>query len=690
MPTLVIAEKNDAAKRIASILSERDFKQFSIDHVPVYHFERNGIEHYTVGLRGHILSLDYPKRFARWHSEDLAALVWAEPERKVAVKHIASALETLAGRCSSVIIATDYDREGELIGVEALWIFLRKTPDAEVKRAKFSAFTKSEVEEAFASLTEVDHALAKAAEARQLIDLAWGAALTRFMSLATGQYGRDFLSVGRVQSPTLALIVKREKEIEGFVPKPYWELVAELSNAGALTAKHEKGVFWDKPAVDDLLSKLTGAKEAVVRSVEIEERREHPPSPFNTTLFLSEASRLGISAPAAMAIAEKLYIAGHISYPRTDNTVYPPSLRIEAVLRELERSPFKAEVSRLLKDRRPYPTRGKVEATDHPPIYPVSAASKKAVKGDAWRIYELVVRRFLATLAPDAVVEDTHVRIEIAGEVFTAQGRRHLSKGWYDYYPYYSPRETHLPPVSVSEVLRVLKIWAEEGETKPPRRFTHGTLVQEMERLGLGTKSTRHEILQKLFERRYVEGGALRATKSGIAVAEALGEGAEQITKPMMTARLEEEMTKIAEGKKDMEGVVAESQQMLSSALAALESRRGEISESVRTALYEQKMLGKCPRCGGDLLVRISKKGKRFVGCSRYPHCDVTYPLPQRGLVVPTTEVCAHCAAPIIKLVNKGRRPRRLCLNMECGEDRGKDGAQMEHQRSSRTPDRRI
>ena len=209
-----------------------------------------------------------------------------------------------------------------------------------------------------------------------------------------------------------------------------------------------------------------------------------------------------------------------------------------------------------------------------------------------------------------------------------------------------------------------------ENKTRPPNRYSQGNLIQEMERLGLGTKSTRHEIVQKLIERRYVEGNPLRATGSGIAVVNALETSAEHITQHEMTALLEEEMTRIAEGKKELDVVVTESQEILSKALVALESNKAQIRDSVRGALAAQKRIGKCPSCGSDLVVRWSKRKKRFVGCSAYPKCNTTYPLPQNGLIVPMDDTCDHCQAPMIKLVMRGRSPRRLCINMECTDER--------------------
>ncbi|MFH0816114.1 MAG: DNA topoisomerase I [Methanobacteriota archaeon] len=667
MNILVICEKNDAAQKIAFILSGRGYEKRFVNKVPIYHYARNNDDYHVIGLRGHIVELDYPKEYARWDADHIRKLVWVEPEKRPSVRGITGVLESLARDVQEVIVATDFDREGELIGVEAADLVVARNPSVKLRRARFSAFTRSEVETAFDNLTDVDQNLAKAAESRQIIDLAWGAVLTRFMSLATGQHGRDFLSVGRVQSPTLALIVDRENEINQFVPKPFWELLAQLDSGGAFTARHEHGVFWEKAEIDPLYAKVKEASEALVSEVKVEKRPERPPTPFNTTIFLTEATRMGITAPNAMAIAERLYTSGFISYPRTDNTVYPKSLNLDNVLRELTKSSLGKEAEKLLGERRQYPMRGKTEATDHPPIYPVAAAKEAELKGDAWKVYELVVRRFFATLAPDAHVEATEAWLKIAEEPFKAFGHRMLELGWYSYYPYYKPREISIPQLANGQPVKVTGIELLEDRTKPPRRFSQGDMIQEMERLGLGTKSTRHEILQKLYDRRYVESSPLRPTVSGTAVVKALEDGAMEITRPEMTAMLEDEMSRIADGQRDLPTVVRESQEILEKALIALESKVETIREDVNQALRQQKCVGACPQCGKDLLIRQSRNNKRFVGCSGYPECTNTYPLPQTGLLVTTDEKCGNCGAPAVKLIFRGRRPRMICVNMGCG-----------------------
>jgi len=471
-----------------------------------------------------------------------------------------------------------------------------------------------------------------------------------------------------------------------------------------------------------------------------------------------------------MKIAEDLYQSGYISYPRTDNTVYPSTINLRSVLEKLAESPFRGEARELLGQERIVPSRGRTQATDHPPIYPVAGVAREKVKReDHWRIYELVVRRFFATVAPSALVETAEGKIDVGGEPFAAQGYHVLDLGWRKYYPYWQVREAVLPVLVIGEAVeRTGPVLMKEDRTRPPPRHSEGALIQEMERLGLGTKSTRHEILKKLYDRKFVEGKYLRPTTSGRAVIEALEDHAQRITQPEMTAHLEADMEGIATGVRSREDVVRESQQMLSEVLETLEANRDAIGQEIEAALREQNYIGKCnlckegnltvirsrrgsrflgcdrypacknthplpqmgsiqsaeencPECGapmikhtdrgramtycvasdcptvreknfigrcekcgtGELTIRHGTYGKRFVGCSSYPECDNSYPLPQRGLIVPTDERCKACGHPVIKVIMKGRPPWVLCINMKCP---AKDGRKRRKRAAGKRP----
>ncbi len=663
---LVITEKNNAAMRIAYILSEGKTHRSYPRRVAVFEFEKSGDQWTVVGLRGHVLNLDYPDEFNQWESTDLKKLIWAPPIKLVTAHNIVETLKEMAAKVDEVIIATDFDREGELIGAEALEIIRPVAPKKVVRRARFSALTKTDIERAFANLVELDHALAESAETRQIVDLAWGATLTRFMSLASSQLGKDFLSVGRVQTPTLALIVDREKEIESFVPQDYWSLFATLKKGEEFRAAHEKNPFWQKDQAEASRARAQLATFGKVLSFESQEKQERPPIPFNTTIFLGDANRIGFSAAQAMRIAESLYQNGYISYPRTDNTVYPPTINFRNVLKKLKESPFAKEAEEILSQPSIRPTRGRTEATDHPPIYPVGAAQKNKLRSDHWKIYELVVRRFLATLAPNAIAIHTEARIDLNEEIFVGSGYRLKSPGWRRYYTYYGQKEKKLPRMMAGDKIEIIKVEdLEHDKTKPPPRFSQGSLIQEMERKGLGTKSTRHEIIQKLFERNYVEGRFIRPTDSGRAMIVALEAHARKITEPEMTAHLEADMDEIARGMRGEGDVVKESQRMLEEAYETLEKHREVIGRQIKSALQEQRFIGRCPKDGGDLYLAKTKRGGRYLTCVNYATCQTWYSVPQIGKLEATMEDCPECGSPLLKHTD-GRRTANICVNPNC------------------------
>ncbi len=447
MSKLIISEKSDAAARIATILSQGSSKRSSRNKVAVFQFEDDGSQVYVVGLRGHIIELDYPQALNNWSEVKLSELITSEPEKRITANNIVDTLRDIAKDVNEVVIATDFDREGELIGMETAKLL--DLAGKKVSRARFSAFTKQEIDTAFSQLTEPDERLADSAECRQKIDLAWGAVLTRFISLASSQGGGNFLSVGRVQSPTLALVVARHKAIEDFVPKPYWNVAARFKNGVEFNGNHSKNPFFDETEAKNVLDHCQDVHIGKVIKYEQSEKDEYPLPPFNTTMLLMEANKLGLTASRAMKIAEDLYTAGYISYPRTDNTVYPQSLSLKRILEKLKDSDFKTEAEELLAQEHIRPSRGKVQTTDHPPIYPTEAATSKELKGEKWTIYELVVRRFLATVAPPAKAAISNASISVHEEIFESKGYKMISLGWKKYYPYFRiNEESSFPPLT--------------------------------------------------------------------------------------------------------------------------------------------------------------------------------------------------------------------------------------------------
>ena len=664
---LIISEKANTAKKIAQFLSEGSVKEGKHRSVPHHTFTWKGEETVSVGLKGHVLNPEYPEEYSNWQKVEPRELIDAQILKSVSEKGVAQAVTSLAKKADSVVIATDFDREGELIGVEALSLVFEANPKLtdHVQRARFSALTPGEVGRAFDELLDVSNDLADAGEARQDIDLIWGATLTRWVSRATKRYGSAFLSVGRVQSPTLVLIADRERERRAFVPEPYWEIEVNLENGEPFTVRHQIERFEDKAKARDAYENV--ADTATVEEVQQKSATRKPPTPFNTTAFLTAAASIGFSPSRAARIAEDLYTDGYISYPRTDNTVYPRSLDLREVLGYLRNveGPCR-HVRRLMEQDELLPTRGKKETTDHPPIYPTGHATRDSMRDDQWRIYQLVVRRFLATLSAPAKTLRTTLRFDSGGETLVTGGTVVTEEGWLGVYPYSRRADEELPNLSEGDVVQVIDKEILSKETQPPGRYGAGRLINVMEDLGLGTKATRPNIIQNLYDRGYVHDDPLIPTEKGMSVAQALTDFASEIASHEMTAELERSMDEISEGRISKDSVVDSSREVLRRVYDHLQDSATEFADIVWEGIRTDETIGKCPESGHDLIVRRNRKSrKRFVGCSGYPDCRVTYPLPQRGEIIPLGTTCDACGLPEIKVLG-GKRPWVTCINMDC------------------------
>ncbi|WP_265110463.1 DNA topoisomerase I [Halosolutus halophilus] len=696
---LIITEKDNAARRIADILSGGTFESSRENGVNVY--EWGGKR--CVGLSGHVVGVDFPPEYSDWRDVEPVELIDASVEKTPTKENIVATLRILARKAERVTIATDYDREGELIGKEAYEIVRDVNEDVPIRRVRFSSITENEVQSAFDEPDDLDFDLAAAGEARQIIDLIWGAALTRFLSLSAGQLGDDFISVGRVQSPTLKLIVDREREIEAFDPEDYWELFADLQKDDTTFRAqyfyrdeddNEAERVWEEAVADEVYETLADRDTATVVDVNRRTRTDTPPAPFNTTQFIRAASAIGYSAQRAMSIAEDLYTAGYITYPRTDNTVYPDDLDPEELLDDfVGHSTLGESAESLLEADEIVPTEGDEETTDHPPIHPTGEIpSRGDVSDDEWEIFELVVRRFYATVADAAVWEHLKVVAEVDDCRLKANGKRLVEPGYHDVYPYFNTSENFVPDVDEGEDLAIDDVELEEKQTQPPRRYGQSRLIETMEDLGLGTKSTRHNTLEKLYDRGYIESDPPRPTKLAMAVVDAAESYADRVVSEEMTAQLEADMDAIASGEATLDDVTDESREMLEEIFANLADSREEIGDHLRKSLKDDKRLGPCPECGEDLLVRQSRHGSYFVGCDGYPDCEFTLPLPSTGKPLILESECEEHELNEVKML-AGRQTFvhgcPLCKAEEAGEgpilgdcpECGEDGATTESSR---------
>lgn len=713
---LVVAEKNDAATQIARLLSDAGKpKADKVYKTPVYRFEHEGEEWVSIGLRGHILEPNFPpalkyvsgkwygetdegelldaqlpdslptppfetKRrpymadgisIKSWNLKSLPYLVWAPVEKLPAEREIIRALKNLAKKADKIIIGTDFDREGELIGSDALSQIREVAPDVPVSRARYSAFTKHEIDHAFSNLVELDQDLADAGDSRRYIDLIWGAVLTRYLTVAKrGGFGNT-RSAGRVQTPTLALVVARERERQAFVPTPYWTIAGKATkDDDTFKISHSKGRFLEEELAQAAYKASSANKSGRVVSVTKKQRRQAPPAPFNTTSLQAAAAAEGISPARTMRLAESLYMDGLISYPRVDNTVYPSSLNLGGVVSMLKGVPQYADVCNHILSAPIHATRGKQETTDHPPIYPTGVANPDRLQPAAWKLYNLIARRFLATLMGPATIEGTKVKIDVGGELFVASGDVLAERGFRAIYPFGLKRDEQLPALAEGDVVGIEDLKLEAKQTEPPARYSQGKLIQEMERLGLGTKSTRAATIERLYEVKYLKNDPVEPSQLGMAIIDALHEYAPRITTPEMTSELEADMTNVAEGSDSQFAVVQHSRALLASMMDGLVEHSEDLGNAISDAVTADAKVGVCPKCGRDLVVKSSAKTRgSFVGCMGWPDCDVTYPLPSNVKIEPIEGeggVCPECGAPRIKCRPFRGKAFEQCINPQC------------------------
>jgi DNA topoisomerase-1 len=693
---LIVTEKNNSAKKIAEALSKGSNSEDKTFKVPFYTWtDAEGNDHMTVGLKGHVLGPAFPEGYSNWQKTDLHDLIDAELIKQPTDKNVVKAIKKLAKEADDLVIATDFDREGELIGLEALEEMLDSNPalgsregtadgSLRIQRARYSALTKEEIDRAFNELDELSYPLANAGAARQDIDLLWGATLTRAVSLASRRFGSNFLSVGRVQSPTLGLIVEREMERRAHVAKPFWELFAKFEHPeGSFETHHSVDKFWEKAEVDAALAGTSNP--GTVKSVTARKNTRKPPTPYNTTAFSTDASsRLGITPASAMRIAEDLYMDGFISYPRTDNTVYPSSLPVKELVSSLVRIKEFSAAAGLL-DSPLQATRGKKETTDHPPIYPTQAVHPGALEGPKKRVYELVVRRFLATFSPPMITESTRADIEAGDQTYFVRGSVLVDPGYAGIYTYARSADEEIPKLEEGQTLQLEgDPWIVDKETQPPGRISQAKLIEMMEERGLGTKATRADIIQKLFDRGYVYANPPVPTETGIALYEGFKNYVPAMATAEMTAQLEAEMDRIAAGEMTKGTVVGESRELLHKTWSEIDESREDLAKVIWKGMDEDRILGPCKVCeeagrtkedGSPNMLRIiraKKSGKRFVGCSGWvlddpESCDQTFPLPQRGDVFRLEERCSICdRTPRLKVQPFRGRPWNLCLNDDC------------------------
>jgi len=511
------------------------------------------------------------------------------------------------------------------------------------------------------------------------VDWLYGVNLSRALTLSAKRWSGKYatLSTGRVQGPTLGFLVERERQIRSFVPTPYWSIVAEFEIEGSIcVAEYETRSIGKKAEADAVLESCKG-KTGEIKKVYTKIFHQKPPAPFNLGSLQTEAYGLFRYTPRMTGnIAQGLYLEALISYPRTSSQKLPPTIDYRAILSGLSKETvYKDLASELLRREKLKPHEGKKEDPAHPAIYPTGNLPGRALSGPEKKVWDLIVRRFMAAFGEPAVKESMKVSVDVGDHHFYLRGRRVLNDGWMFFYkPYIRTEEVLLPPLKEGEMIHVKRMIREDKFIKPPPRFNASSLLKKMEEAGIGTKATRAYIIETLYSRRYIAEERIRVTDLGFDVIEVLHKYCPGVISVELTRELEEKMEQVQGNMENRENVLVEAVDRLKPLLEGFKWKEKTIgqalSEAIRRARMQERIIGNCPHCGtGKLMILYSRKTrKRFIGCTNYFHglCKTSFPLPQKGTAKPAWKNCRACGWPLVHVRIKGRRPWMLCFNPDC------------------------
>ncbi|MGV8176743.1 MAG: DNA topoisomerase I [Candidatus Bilamarchaeaceae archaeon] len=663
---LIVAEKPKVAEKIAFSLGKSVKKAKG----GVSYYEVDGGEKVVASAVGHVFTLTEKKKTNNYPVFDIE---WV-PAYKVSkgadfTKKYVDLLESLSKKADSFVSACDYDIEGSLIAYNVYkYVYGKK----EAKRMKFSTVTIPELKKSYDSLEDMDYNNAYAGEARHMLDWFYGINLSRALMAAIKRADSfKVMSIGRVQGPALHMLTDLERDIAKFVPTPYWELKIKSQD---FEFTHEKARFLVEEEAKRSLEN-TG-KTAVAESVKKEEEFVGTLPNFDLTSLQMEAYRLFKIKPAhTLELAQKLYENSYISYPRTSSQKLPPQINVRGILEKFAdansaNQAYAQIAKKLLDEDKTRPMQGKKEDKAHPAIHPTGVVPQSLDKYEA-KLYDLIVRRFLASFEIPAKRMRTSVALNSNGEKYKASGAMMVDKGWTAIYgDYYKGEDKELPPFTQGNAYNVDSKKKDAKKTQPPRRYTDASIISELEKRELGTKATRATIVETLHKRNYITGTNITVTEFGIHVVEVLEKYAPEILDEELTRKIETDMEKIQDGQKDKEEVIREGKEMLVKILDGFKKNELKIGQGILGAIKEARetasTLGVCGKCGNNLRIIRMGGGKQFVGCSGYPNCRNAFPLPGGALITSTGKVCEHCKTPIVNVIRKGKRPFEMCLETTC------------------------
>ena len=677
MKTLVIAEKPSVARDIARVLGCSKKENGALE----------GNKYIVTWALGHLVTLkdpeDYDKKYKEWNMAVLPMM----PE-KLQIKVIPQtgkqyhAVTTQLARkdVNEIVIATDAGREGELV---ARWILDKAHNQKPCKRLWISSVTDKAIREGFANLKdakEYDN-LYRAAVSRAEADWLVGINATRAL---TCKYNAQ-LSCGRVQTPTLAMIAQREQEIREFVPKPYYTVTAAAGGV-VYTWKDEKsgGTRISDSEKAKQIAEKAKRYPLVLQNVEKKKKQKEAPLLYDLTELQRDASaRFGYSAKQTLNLMQSLYETHKVlTYPRTDSRYLTKDIvpTLKERLDAVSIGPYKA----LAQQAKRSPLNGKLsfvndaKVSDHHAIIPTEQyVQLSALSNEERRIYDLVVRRFLAVLLPPCVYEETVIRASIEKECFTARGKRMVEKGWQEAYEdnrydeedeaKEEVREQNLPLLEAGMKIGQPKISLREGKTKPPARFTEGTLLSAMENPvrymenrdsslvktigeagGLGTVATRADIIEKLFRSFLLEkkGNEIYLTSKARQLLKLVPA---DLKKPELTASWEMQLNDIAKGKKRRDVFMEKIRSYTVELIDEIKTEEG-------TFRHDNLTNKKCPNCGKRLLAVNGKNAKLLVCQDR--ECGY------RETVSRTTNARCPVCHKRMEMIGKGEDATFVCA---CG-----------------------
>ena len=678
--TLIVTEKPDAANRIATALDARGKPKKSIQNgVPYYEAYRSG-NIVVVPALGHLYTITSKQKKRNYPVFDYHWVPRYQAEKKAGrIRVWLKVISDLAKEAEMFVDGCDFDIEGSIIGYTILKYACGEKQDT-AKRMKYSTLTDEELQTAYDNLLpHLDFALVEAGLTRHEVDWLYGInlsrALTEAAKTASGQYST--LSTGRVQGPTLRFLEEREKDIQSFVPTPYWKLTAKISIDNKIYAveyEHPLETLAEAKAIQNAAKTKTGT----VSSVEVHESEVQPPVPFDLGTLQREVYKLFHYTPIrTSAILQRLYLDALISYPRTSSQKLPSAIGYKDILKKLQKTPaYTKQASELLAKPSLKPNEGKKIDPAHPAIYPTGNLAQKPLDAASRNVFDLVVKRFLAVFAEPAVRQNVNITISLNDYRFCLSLARTLMEGWFRFYrPYVRIKEDTFPPLMEGQTVDVSQLSVKKHYTKPPLRYNPRSLLLEMEKKEIGTKATRASIIQTLHDRKYLNGvDQLAVSDLGFGVIGVLERYCPVVVSPEMTRMLEGKMEDIQQCKENKQSVLTDAVETLKQVTTELKAKEAtigsQLSEALKQSWLNDRAIGTCPKCGCNQLIilRSKKSGKRFVGCTGFfeGKCNMAYPLPQKGTIKPLGSACKICDAPVVATYMRGKKPWRLCLNPQC------------------------